>query len=529
MPPGPVPPGSASAALATSSAALVRERWPLFVLGGLVILAAIARLYDVTGTPKGFFTDEASYGLNSYLILTTGKDEYDEFMPLFFRAFGEYKLPLYIYGEIPFIAILGRTELAVRAASAFFGTLTVLTTYLLAKELFRRELPALVAAASLAILPWHIHYSRTGFGEVVLLPLVFTTAFYLFFRATRDRRFVIPSALMLGLTFYAYRPSWITVPPLVLIMLVAYRKEILADRKLWLTAAGFGLLLLLPIGYHLFLSGSGDRSSQASIFNIEGEKTPFELFVQFYRSYFTDSFLFAAGDNSAVTRHYLPGHGQLYYLQLPLILIGVVALAGRLNRRYLFVLALLVLYPLSASVSDSSPISTRSILGTVAFALLTGAGVWAVADTLRAWFPSRAKLLGSAVVVVFALGGLYSFGAYVERYHSEYARLSDGYWGWQDGPKDILAYFETVEGDYDEMFMDGTFNAPNVFLSFFGDGDCAKCLIGANDKYEPSKRQLFALRPESLDTRAFNYRLVDALYAKNGSVSFVFVEITGKR
>ncbi len=355
--------------------ALVAEHWPVLVLVAIVLIGAAARLIDVVSNPRGFFADEASFGLNADLILHTGRDEYGAFMPVLFKAFGEYKLPAFIYAEVPFMAVFGRSEEAVRFTSAVLGSLTIVTLYLMAKELFRHELPALAAAACLAILPWHVHYSRTGLGDIVTWPLFFTTATYLYFRAMRDSRFIMPAAIAYGLTFYTYRASWVALPPLLLLLAVSYREELWRQRRL----AAYGLLafgaVLLPLGGHL-LFGSGDRASQAWIFNIERHQSLTSLFWHFYKSYFSTSFLFTHGDNGPITRHYLPGQGELYVAQLPFILIGVVGLLWRFNRRNLFVLAMLLVFPLSGAVSDSSPISSRTILGSITFALLTGYGIW---------------------------------------------------------------------------------------------------------------------------------------------------------
>ncbi|MGE3983198.1 MAG: hypothetical protein AB7G38_03445, partial [Dehalococcoidia bacterium] len=104
---------------------LAVSQWRVVVLGCFVVVAAAARMIDITGVPKGFFTDEASFGLNADLILHSARDEYGEFLPILFRSFGEYKLPVFIYAEVPFMAIFGRTEEAVRLTSAVLGTLTV--------------------------------------------------------------------------------------------------------------------------------------------------------------------------------------------------------------------------------------------------------------------------------------------------------------------------------------------------------------------------------------------------------------------
>ena len=96
------------------------------VLITLLLIGEIMRIWDIGNNPAGFFADEASIGYNSYLILTTGKDEWGRRFPLFFRAFGEYKNPLDIYLTAPFIAIFGLNEFSVRISSAFFSTLSLL-------------------------------------------------------------------------------------------------------------------------------------------------------------------------------------------------------------------------------------------------------------------------------------------------------------------------------------------------------------------------------------------------------------------
>ncbi len=511
-----------------SAAELLAHRWPLLVLGALFGLALASRAIDVVDNPRGFFTDEASFGLNAHLILTTAQDEHGEFLPLLFRSFGEFKLPVFVYAEVPFVAVFGRTELAVRLTSVVLGSLSVVTLYLLGREIFRRELPALAAAGCLAILPWHIHYSRTGLGDIVALPLFFALAWYLFLRAVREERFLIPAAIALGIVFYTYRGGWVVMPPLLVIMVVVYRHELLRYRQTAKYAAIIFGVMMLPLVSHL-LSDSGDRSSQAWIFNLDPEQGTLRLFWDFYKSYFSSSFLFEVGDNGAITRHYLPGQGVLYLFQLPLMIIGVVGLVARFNRRYLLLLALILLFPLGGALSNTSPISSRTILGSVTAALLTGAGVWMLAASLASWSRPAGKLVAAAAVAVVAVVALAGFGSYLSRYHSEYPSQSAGYWGWQDGPEEIVDYFLAVEDRYDQMYMDGKFNAPRIFFEFYAGDDCEKCSIGGLDRYDPAMRQLFALRPENLNAAEFEYTVLDTLVFPDGELAFLFVEITARR
>src|SRR6266851_3281683 len=96
----------------------------------IVILGFFLRFIDVSNNPPGLYSDEASIGYNAYKIVTTGKDEFGISHPLWFRSFGDYKLPVYIYSVAVAMGILGKTELAIRIPSILAGTLTIFILYL---------------------------------------------------------------------------------------------------------------------------------------------------------------------------------------------------------------------------------------------------------------------------------------------------------------------------------------------------------------------------------------------------------------
>src|SRR3989304_1265994 len=133
----------------------------LFLLGLILILATVLRFWHISQNPPSLYWDEVSLGYNAYSILKTGRDEHGKFLPFTnFAAFGDYKPPGYIYAAVPAIAAFGLNEISVRLPSAFFGVLTVLIAYFLARKIFENERIALFAAFFLAISPWHIQFSR---------------------------------------------------------------------------------------------------------------------------------------------------------------------------------------------------------------------------------------------------------------------------------------------------------------------------------------------------------------------------------
>lgn len=506
--------------------------WALALLAAILVLAAVVRVYDITDNPPGFFCDEAAYGYNAYSILHTAKDEHGETLPLFFRSFGEYKLPVYIYSQTPLIALLGLSELPVRLATAIYGVLTVAAVYLLVRTLFRQQGLALVAAAVLAILPWHIHYSRTGFGEIVAFPFFMVLGLYLFLLGTRRPLYWLAAALTFVLTLYSYRSAWVTVPPVLFILAVLYRRELAKHWRISLASLAILVVASIPILTQTLLVES-DRSREQSLLTLDvsvWEKI--KTFFDHYRLHFTNSLLFE-GTAERNIRHYLPHFGHLYVWQLPFIILGLLALLWKPSRPKLLALALLLVYPLGAALSRHSPSGGRAIIGTVAFSIITAYGMMALLKALRNWQrPQSLKVagLGLAMIAVFAtaVAASWRFTSYLDAYHGTYSQIAADYWGWQWGPRDIMQRFLQVEDEYDQLVMDSAFNAPDIFIRFYAPNDCENCIIGGLDKYDPSKKQLFALRPEKAWS-THGYDVKDTLYYPDGELAFVLTEITGRQ
>ena len=113
------------------------QSYKLFLL--IVILAVILRFVAIGTAPPSLNWDEASHGYNAYSILKTTKDEWGVTFPTIFRAYGDYKLPVYIYLTVLSEAVFGLNEFAVRLPSILAGIAIVIFTYLLVKELFKNK------------------------------------------------------------------------------------------------------------------------------------------------------------------------------------------------------------------------------------------------------------------------------------------------------------------------------------------------------------------------------------------------------
>src|SRR3989344_3833487 len=127
-----------------------------YFLIGIIILAAILRLWKLSSVPVSLFGDELDVGYQAYSILKTGRDYSGNSRPLHFRSLAEWRTPFYLYSAVPTVAIWGISPLGVRVPAAVFGILSIWLFYLLTKEITKNEKIGLIGAAVLTFSPWHI-------------------------------------------------------------------------------------------------------------------------------------------------------------------------------------------------------------------------------------------------------------------------------------------------------------------------------------------------------------------------------------
>src|SRR3990170_2242804 len=100
----------------------------------LIVLMSLFLRFWRLGEYPALNADEAALGYNAYSLIQTGRDEHGNPWPIHFQSFNDWKPGLYVYLAIPFIKLLGLTELAVRLPGALLGVGTVAVLYFLVKE-----------------------------------------------------------------------------------------------------------------------------------------------------------------------------------------------------------------------------------------------------------------------------------------------------------------------------------------------------------------------------------------------------------
>lgn len=449
-----------------------------FALFGITVLAVILRFWNLDFVPPSLDWDEASWGYNAYSLLLTGKDEYGKVFPIVVRSLNDYKPAMYAYLTIPAVWVFGLTDFAVRFSNALFGVFTVITTYFLAKELFKRRDIALISSFLMAISPWSIQFSR--FAHEGTVGLEFNLLMVLFFlKGLRNPIFLSLSAFFAGLSLYSYQNEKAFVPLLALCLLIAFYKKLFAvSRKYLALAIVVGLVVSLPIVAFTFTHPeSFTRAKGASFLNIPGgvlkenqierlvkDKENNDLLGEIidnrrvvyvkailgnYLSHYDPNFLFIKGDS--IGRHQPPGMGHLYLIELPFLLIGFYFLFfGKFSRESkIFIILWILVVPISASITWDVPNSGRTMNFLPTFQMIIAIGIVAFYECIM-----RLKVKKVFKYSIFGFIGLiavFNFVYYLNQYFVQYRYFNSQ--DWQYGYNQIIPEILKQYPNFDKIVV----------------------------------------------------------------------------
>jgi len=176
----------------------IKKRNLIYLLALMVILGLsfCVRAMNIENAPGGVYPDEAINGMDALKAFQSGN--YQWFYPDNNGREGLFmNLIAFSY------AIFGVTIMGLKFPSIIFGTLSVLGTYLITKELFRSRRAGLMAAFFLAFSFWSINFSRIAF-RAIMLPTILSFSFYFLFRGLRTfQGFSIKQGIFKNYAYFA--------------------------------------------------------------------------------------------------------------------------------------------------------------------------------------------------------------------------------------------------------------------------------------------------------------------------------------
>lgn len=436
----------------------------------ILALAIFLRIYNVGSVPIALFGDEIDVGLQAKSILETGKDYYNNPYPVMFHSFTEFRLPLFIYSAVPFIAIFGMTDLGVRLVGAFWGILGVIGIFLLAKQLFGKKV-GLLAMALLTISPWQLNYSRQSGIEAGMLLTFYCFGLYCFLKGLKSFRWLVAAVVIFALSIYVYAISAFLLVFIGLLLIIVFRKELLKYKfKKLAILIMIGLIISLPFLNLTFNGKSTQRSSSISIISdkkINDEivkrrfdddlsfrskvfhNKPLAFFTEFTNNYigaFSPDFLFLKGDSNL--RQSVANQGELYLFQMILVVVGIVSLY-KSRQFFVLIIGLLLISPLASSITSGGGYhASRLIIMLIPLTILSALGLDKIWQELKK--KQWRILLG--VVIFLALIGI---PAYFYRYYVDWYK--DSWRFWQYGYKPAITYIKDNDSKYQRIFINNTY------------------------------------------------------------------------
>jgi hypothetical protein len=318
-----------------------------------VFAAGWIRMVDLQSNPPGLWQDEASTGLDAYLIWTTGSDRAKSFLPLISKSFGDYPLAGYRYLTAPIVGLGGLSIGNERLTASIIGFLMVLLTAWLVRRTTHRHL-AFFTLISAGICPTWIHFSRYG-SEAILLPFCLVAGFALFERGKKQAGYLWLGTLSLAASAYTYHAVKLVLP-LWMVAFLIYHWPLI--KKLWVRqkkhiigpAILFALCVFPSVWMALTTEGMARGRTVLAWHHYSGWKL-IRVVLNNYLSYLDFGLLFVRG-GPAVAQS-IPGLGLWNLIELPFVLVGIfqVFRPSPYRRFYFFVLAWFLLGPLPGGVT----------------------------------------------------------------------------------------------------------------------------------------------------------------------------------
>jgi hypothetical protein len=259
-----------------------------FLLFAIIALGFFLRFVNIDHTPPGVYPDEAVNGIDAVNAINSGHYQW-------FYTANNGREGLFMNMVALCFSLFGISVMSLKLPAILCGTLTVLGTYLLTKELFfsyfsenRKERVALIAGYLVAVSYWAINFSRISF-RANMLPLVLVFAFYFLFKGLRTKKWwdFALGGLVFGIGLHTYIAFRIA-PAILIMMLVSFifsRKNFLKDYwKQILIFIAFTIISAAPILYTFYVHPEFLESRSASVSVLSPEVNGGQPFQTFLRS-----------------------------------------------------------------------------------------------------------------------------------------------------------------------------------------------------------------------------------------------------
>lgn len=445
----------------------------VFCLLLISALGVFLHFYKINQAPPCLNSDEVAFGYNAYSLLKTGKDEYGKLMPVRLKSFDDFKMPLISYLTVPFIAIFGLNEFGMKFLNAIIIMLLPTCIYLLSQQVFKNKKVSLLAAL-LSILSWGIQSLGRQLHEALPTGFLIACSALFFIRSFEKNNWRYKSFFFLSifLSLFSYQSSRIFA---IFFFIIAFYYVL--KRKLSIKFLLIFVLILFTFGITdivykpqrvnnlLFFNNAG---FSLKINELRGEGGPRLFYNKLtvgikdlifeYLKYFSPQFLIINGDENP--RFGYPSLSPITVIEYVFFLVGLYYLFKNKEKYRFYIMGLLMISPLSASLSWAASSLTRSFFILIPILLITSYGVINFVQI----FNKRYKKIIIFIILLFYLFFIYyNWDFYLNHYPKRALVIR----AWECGYKQLTSYIQDNYDKYDQFFITRRPGQPYMFLLFY--------------------------------------------------------------
>jgi len=273
------------------------------------------------------------------------------------------------------------------------------------------------------------------------------------------------SALLFGLSLYAYSITKVFVPAWMILLAIFYWHDLRRDAVKALVAAAIVILCAAPQVFLLWRQGAElqARFEQISIFSESGwTLITARNFLSGLASHFRFDFLFIHGQGGlGAELLHAPGFGQLLTAQAAMVALALCSLYdARYRMPVILLLDWLILAALPAAATLPAPHMLRDILAITPWTLLSALGLVFLLD-FALWPVSLRRAMAGALM----LAALWEGAGFVRFYFGPYASLAAR--SYQYGMEQVVQATEQLSRDREPVVITPGINQPYIYVLFY--------------------------------------------------------------
>ena len=291
-----------------------------------IIFIALFFSYRLLEVPSGLTVDEAAFGYNAVLLSETGRDQNGRFLPIFVLSIDgkDWRQPVTQYYLAGLFKVFGASVYGLRFSSVIITIISTILLFFLTSKLLSTRW-AIFSSLIFLTTPLVMIQSHMGLDNIMPIPftIIWLYRSYLFTK-TQKKRYLVLSALSLGINFYTYKAMRAAVPVWVLVtigyILIYHYKDhwFLTIKKSFKDILVFSLSVFpffavipfLEMKYAGAILG-GSSPSFSSIYSV----------IYPYFSSFDITFMYIMGDLTKF--HSTQQHGMMLLATAPLFFTGL--------------------------------------------------------------------------------------------------------------------------------------------------------------------------------------------------------------